>query len=249
MTLLWPHALAPVACCLTVALLAASPQFATMITTGSSGVMGLSSSSGEAMRLAPMRCVDYVSSDAEVTSDEEEVTSDDEALQLPIDDEELTSVDEALQLPIDDEELTSVDEALQQPIDDEELTSDDEAMQLPIVVNESIVASEDEELRLPIAMGAEEAFDTMRLVALWPRAAHGAQLSQGQRILRTRPLTQFVLPTGVQRPDLDQAGALDMWSGCKRFAYYCVQHGAPWVLTYDYLDDAVGQDLLESPLP
>jgi len=233
MTLLWPHALAPVACCLTVALLAASPQFATMITTGSSGVMGLSSSSGEAMRLAPMRCVDYVSSDAEVTSDEEEVTSDDEALQLPI----------------DDEELTSVDEALQQPIDDEELTSDDEAMQLPIVVNESIVASEDEELRLPIAMGAEEAFDTMRLVALWPRAAHGAQLSQGQRILRTRPLTQFVLPTGVQRPDLDQAGALDMWSGCKRFAYYCVQHGAPWVLTYDYLDDAVGQDLLESPLP
>ena len=185
------------------------------------------------MWLAPMRCIDYVSGGAEVTSDEEEVTSDDEALQLPIDDEELTSVDEALQLLIDDEELTS----------------DDEALQLPIVANEDIVASEDEEIQLPIAMGAEEALDAMQLVARGPRAAHGAQLSQGQRILRTKPLTHFVLPAGVQRPDLDQPGALDMWSGCRRFAYYCVQHGAAWVLTYDYLDDAVGQDLLESPLP
>lgn len=39
-------------------------------------------------------------------------------------------------------------------------------------------------------------------------------------------------------------GALDLFSGCKRAARRLVRRGCPWVLTYDNLDDPIGQDLL-----
>ena len=163
------------------------------------------------MHLAPMRCMDQVGDDAEVTSD-----------------------DEVLQLPL--------------VVGRDIVTSEDEELQLPIAGEEDIT-SEDEEPQLPINVDAGVAFGTMQLVVHGPRTEPGAHQSLGQCVLRAKPLTQFVLPVGVWRPDLDQPGVLDLWSGCRRFSNYCVQHGAPWALTYDLNDDATRQDLLESPLP
>lgn len=39
-------------------------------------------------------------------------------------------------------------------------------------------------------------------------------------------------------------GALDLFLGSKRHAKKLIRRGCPWVLTYEILDDAVGQDLL-----
>ena len=61
------------------------------------------------------------------------------------------------------------------------------------------------------------------------------------------PRTRFV--TSVKNRKLTswtptRRGVIDLFSGSRRYARACLRAGAEWVLPYDILDDAVGQNLL-----
>jgi len=58
--------------------------------------------------------------------------------------------------------------------------------------------------------------------------------------------SHFILPPGAGAPDLSKRGVLDLFSGSKRHARYCIKIGFAWVLTYEYNDDPKNQNLLES---
>ena len=79
-----------------------------------------------------------------------------------------------------------------------------------------------------------------------PGPWHFQPLGQGAReALAGLPRAHFVLPRGTSgRWSPTTQGVLDLFSGSKRFAQRLVLQGAPWVLTYDLLDDRDGQDLM-----
>jgi len=65
-----------------------------------------------------------------------------------------------------------------------------------------------------------------------------------RRLLEQLPREQFIWSESLLEPDLDAQGVLDLWSGSKRHAKACVDHGAPWVLCYEWMEDCVKQNLL-----
>lgn len=74
----------------------------------------------------------------------------------------------------------------------------------------------------------------------------GASLSSSAAVLLSEiPLARF-LRNPISRRDADWAptcrGALDLYSGSKRFARALLRSGAPWVLTFD-INDGADQDL------
>ena len=133
------------------------------------------------------------------------------------------------------------DDELQLPMSADDSTDEDVGIQLPSEASGCQPPSSSE-LRLgcqPPGMQLDRGGNVPLL-----RAPGSCNWALGWQILRELPRSQFVVPSGERWPNLDVSGVLDMWSGCKRFAHYCVQHGAPWVLTYDCQDDAVRQDLM-----
>jgi len=132
---------------------------------------------------------------------------------------------------------------------------EDDELQLPMSPGDS--SDEDGDLQLPLEVpGCQPPQGCQPSPGYQPlgnvpslRAPGPGSQALGSQILRELPLSQFVLPPGVHQPNLNVSGVLDMWSGCKRFAFHCVQHGAPWVLTYDYKDDPMQQDLLAAHPP